>query len=259
MAKTSITPQIQADFTNEVLQQFAQGLDKVLRERLRAISGKAPHQTIQNLRYHIIQANASNISAQWHLYFQDSGRHSEMKKLKGGKILPVAAILDWIKRGREKDFRLVPGYTHESRLSKAKQLQRIAWAIAITKAKGTIRKARERKERAWVNRNVHLTLFGIGIDMILKYLLDGAIGELPIVGFDDFSNVEILDWVLIRSQMRKLPRTESNSAFFNAALNPLPNHQYFPWTALSALLQSSGLYHTLGSHRVSVCVHIFRT
>ena len=79
--KKEYTPELQAEFTNEVLTQFAEGLDQVLRDRLNAISPKVPQSTIQNLRYQIMEANASNISAQYKLYFQDSGRQSEMKRL----------------------------------------------------------------------------------------------------------------------------------------------------------------------------------
>jgi hypothetical protein len=155
MERFDVSPKTQADFTNELLKQFAVGLDDVLRQRLREISGKVPHHTIQNLRYQIMEASASDISAEWHLYFQDSGRISEMKKINPGKMLPVNSILEWIKRGRERLFSGIPGYKGESRLSKGKQLERIAYAIAVTKAKGTIRKKKERKERAWVNGNVY--------------------------------------------------------------------------------------------------------
>ena len=141
-----VSPTLQAEFTNEILRDFAVNLDKVLKSRLLQIGGKAPHITVRLLRYEIMEARASDISAQYRLFFQDSGRLSEMRRLRPGQQLPVDDIIAWIRRGRSSLFRFVPGYEQKpNNLSLAQQEERIAFAIAKSKMKGTVRKRKERK------------------------------------------------------------------------------------------------------------------
>lgn len=185
MATVNFTPEEQVAFVNEIMRNFAEGLDRSLRARLRDIDGKVPHETIKNLRYHIIEANVSKISAEWQLYFQDSGRHVEMKRLDiKKKTLNVDAILDWIKRGRASDFQEVPGYKEKpTRLSRAKQLERIAFVIAASRAKIKVKKLRERREKRWVNKKVYgwfNALLKNFIDQeteFLKQMVDEGLGD----------------------------------------------------------------------------------
>ena len=155
--KREVTPAIQAEFTNRLLNDFARGLDQVLKGRLRKISGKVPHSTISLIRFNIMEANAGDISADYRLYFQDSGRLSEMKNLKGGKQLPVDEIIAWIKRGRAGIIRGVPGYKGQSaNIPRQKQIERVAFAIAKARGKkGQRRRGRKLKERQWINKNLY--------------------------------------------------------------------------------------------------------
>lgn len=183
------TPALQAEFTNKILSDFANGLDQVLKSRLSSISPKVPHSTIQNLRYEIMEANASDISARYGLYFQDSGRHSEMRKLSGGKPLPIDVIMDWIRRGRENLFSKTPGYQQKSEgLSRAKKTERVATAIAFSKAKGTIRRGKGLKERQWLNRYFYGWYGRLVEDFILKQteFLQGSISK----GFEPFGDIK---------------------------------------------------------------------
>ena len=187
---TEITPQIQADFTNKLLKEFAEGLDEVLKNRISAISGKVPSQTLSLIRYKIIEASASDISAKYELYFQDSGRLSEMKNLKGGNPLPVDAILEWIRRGRSSLFRKTPGYTKSpSRLSQAKKEERIATAIAFAKAKGTRRRGKKLKERQWINKNIYGWYNRLVSDFITQQ--SEVLREMIKQGFEGLENIEV--------------------------------------------------------------------
>ena len=155
--KKEITPAIQAEFTNRILGQFARGLDQVLKGRLRKISGRVPSSTISLIRFNIMEANAGNISADYRLYFQDSGRHSEMKNLKGGKQLPVDEIIAWIKKGRAGIIKTIPGYkSRGANIPREKQIERVAYAIAKYRGKkGQRRRGRKLKERQWINKNFY--------------------------------------------------------------------------------------------------------
>lgn len=148
-----IDPQLQADFINEVLTEWAQEIHVILLNQLREKMGSVPNETISNLRYKVMKASAIDLSAKFELFFQDSGRHVDMKQLRPGQRLPVDMILEWVKRKGLKAFRKVPGYPGGkiSQLDEGSQLQRIASAIAIAKAKGTIRRGKKRKKSQWLN------------------------------------------------------------------------------------------------------------
>lgn len=149
--KREFPPELQTKFTNELLTEFAQNLDKALRQRLLAIRPKVPSQTIQALRYEIMEAKAGEISAQYRLIFQDSGRHSEMKQLNYNKQLPVDVIMDWVERNKAK-FQTVSGYQERPRrLSENQQIKRIAWAIVRSRSRTIIRRGRKKKARTWLN------------------------------------------------------------------------------------------------------------
>ena len=152
-----ITPELQAAFTNKLLRDFAKGLDQVLKGRLQAIGGKVPNSTISLLSFNIMEASAADISAKYFLYFQDSARHSEMKNLKGGKMLPVEDILEWLTRGRANIIKNIPGYGQKpGNISRAKAMERVAWAIAISRGKkGQRRRGQKLKERQWINKNFY--------------------------------------------------------------------------------------------------------
>lgn len=146
-----ITPELQAKFTNELLQEFAEALDTALRARLSDIAPKVPQETIQLLRYEIMEASATDISAKMQLILQDSGRLSEMKQINRKGMVPIEIIKDWVKRNRSK-FKRVPGYEGQpQRLSEAKQVERIAWAVAINQRGVKIRRGKKKRERTWVN------------------------------------------------------------------------------------------------------------
>lgn len=156
MREPTFTPLLQAKFTNEVMMEFAQGLDLVLRSALRQRAGRVPSQTIEALRYKFIEAHAGDISAKYELYFQDSGRHIDMKKLKANERAPVDQILDWVRRQGLGKFKRVPGYEERpQRLSEAKQLERIAAAIAVAKGKSRTRTRKQIRSSQWLNRNFY--------------------------------------------------------------------------------------------------------
>lgn len=146
-----VTPELQAKFTNELLHEFAQALDVALRARLSEIAPKVPQETIQLLRYEIMEASASDISGKMQLILQDSGRLSEMKTINRQGMVPIEIIKDWVKRNRSK-FNRVPGYEGQpQRLSEAKQIERIAWAVAIKQRGIKVRRGRQKRERTWLN------------------------------------------------------------------------------------------------------------
>jgi len=187
---TEFTPDLQAKFTNQMLYEFATNLDRVLRDRLRSIAGKVPNVTLSLLRFEIMEANADDISAHYELFFQDSGRISEMKKINPGKVLPSDVILDWIKRGRQGLFRKTPGYTQQpGKLSEAKKMERIAYAIARTKSKGTRRSGKKKIERQWINKSFYGFYNRLVTEFITKQaeFLQGAIAQ----GFEGAQKIEI--------------------------------------------------------------------
>lgn len=148
---SEVTPELQAKFTNELLNEFAAALDKALRENLSRISPKVPSQTIRAIRFSIMEASASDISAQLTLTFQDSGRISEMKVIERSKMVPIEVIKDWVQRNR-KEFTRVPGYQERPRhLNEAKQIERIAWSIAINRKGREQRRGKAKRERTWLN------------------------------------------------------------------------------------------------------------
>lgn len=165
-----VSPQLQAAFTNKLLNDFAKGLQVVLKSRLSAIAGKVPNATLKLISYQIMEASASDISAKYMLYFQDSGRLSEMKNLRAGGQLPVEEILAWIRRGRAALFKSIPGYGREAgAIEQAKKEERIAWAIAKSKGKiATSRRGRKLKERQWINKNFYSWYNRLIEDFILK-------------------------------------------------------------------------------------------
>ena len=153
MAKPpEISPQAQAEFTNRLLHEFGAVLYSALKQNLRAISPRVPEETIRNLQYQIIEANAQDISAAFELSFQDSGRISEMRKIYQGKMVPLDVIREWVKKNRDQ-FSRVSGYQNQpQRLSEAKQIERIAWSIAINRKGREIRlRGRKKKQRTWLN------------------------------------------------------------------------------------------------------------
>lgn len=150
------TPELQARFTNEMLNEFGRGLDQVLRARLAAISGNVPSQTVQLIRYQIMEASASDISAKYELYLQDSGRISEMRNINQKKRVPVEEIIAWIENGRRNIIRNVPGYQRiDNQLSERKQIERVAWAIARSKIGQQRRRGAKLKGRQWLNKNIY--------------------------------------------------------------------------------------------------------
>lgn len=151
MKKQEFPPELQAQFTNELLEAFAVNLDKALRERLAKISPRVPGQTIRNLRYEIIKAKGAEITAGFKLHFQDSGRISEMRNVTYTKQRPVDVIADWVKKNRSQ-FPKVPGYTDGApKLTEQQKVSRIAWAIVRSQSKTVIRRGRKKKERTWLN------------------------------------------------------------------------------------------------------------
>lgn len=184
-----VTPQIQADFTNQMLTEFAVGLDQVLQARLQEITGKVPHETIQLMRYEIMEANASDISARYSLYFQDSGRISEMKNLKGGRMVPVDQILAWIRRGRAGLFKKKGSRGSGGAIANAREQEAIAFAIARSKKKAVKRRGKKLKDRQWINRNFYSWYERLVSDFItrqpeiLKQLIEHTIDPLKNIEF----------------------------------------------------------------------------
>lgn len=168
MRNQDFPPELQAQFTNELLEDFAVQLDKALRERLLAIQPRVPSQTIQALRYEIMRARASDISAGFKLYFQDSGRISEMRRVNYTKQRPVEVIADWVKRNRAQ-FKQVPGSTDGGGgLSENERVNRIAWAIVRSQSRQVIRRGRRKKERTWLNPTFYGFFNRLVGDFILK-------------------------------------------------------------------------------------------
>lgn len=184
MKPKEFPPELQAKFTNELLDAFAVNLDKALRERLAQIRPRVPSQTISNLRYEIIRAKASDISAAFKLYFQDSGRISEMRNVSYTKQRPVDVIADWVKKNRSQ-FNKVPGYTNGApKLTEQQRVNRIAWAIVRSQSKNVIRRGRKKKERTWINPTFYgffnrlvgdfITEQGEYFQNVIKSSMDGA-------------------------------------------------------------------------------------
>lgn len=163
-----ITPEIQAAFTNKLLTEFATGLDQVLRARLAAIGGRVPEETIKLLRYNIIQASASDISAKYELYFQDSARISEMRNINQTKAPSVDDILDWLEK-RPQIVKTIPGYRQGVQpIRNRKSLERVAFAIAKSKVGQLKRSGRKLKERQWLNPNFYSWYDRLIADFIKK-------------------------------------------------------------------------------------------
>ena len=146
-----VTPDLQAKVTNELLQEFSQALEVALRGRLSEVAPLVPRETIQLISFEIMEASASDISAKFQLMLQDSGRISEMKTVNRKSMVPLEVIKDWVKRNRSK-FKRVPGYrAAPQKLSEEKQIERIAWAVALNQRGVITRRGRKKRERTWLN------------------------------------------------------------------------------------------------------------
>lgn len=151
---TKLTPQEQADVTNNILKEWAEEVYQLLLQQLRERVGNVPSSTVRNLTYRLLLSSAGDLSARFELFFQDSGRHVDMKRLNPGDPLPIDVIIAWVKRQGVGSFRFVPGYDtkgESGNLSQQNKIQRIAAAIAFSKAKGTIKKGAARKKSQWLN------------------------------------------------------------------------------------------------------------
>lgn len=150
-----LTPKEQAAFLNEVLESWAEETEAVLKQQLRERAGHVPEETIRLLHYRLLLATSSNVSASFHLYFQDSGRHVEMKRLNYQRPLPASEIIDWVmKKGlTRKRRKALPGYKKGARvkLSERQKAERIAYAIAFSKGKTRKR----RKKSRWYNKYIY--------------------------------------------------------------------------------------------------------
>lgn len=168
----SITPEQQAAFQNEILQEWAFEVERVLKDQLRDKVGFVPSDTLKALRFKVLEAAANDPSAQYFLTFNDSGRISEMKEIQFSKR-PFAAgnnfILEWVKKYQQKfSGGEVPGYTATSRIgiSREKQLSRIASAIIASKAGQIKRRDRKGGRRRWYNKT-----FYAQIDVLIRNLV----------------------------------------------------------------------------------------
>lgn len=151
---TKLTPQEQADVTNNILKEWAEEVHQLLLQQLRERTGNVPSSTVRNLTYRLLLSSAGDLSAKFELFFQDSGRHVDMKRLNPGNPLPIDVIIDWVKRKGSGSFSFVPGYDTKGeagKLSEQDKIQRIAAAIAFAKAKGTIKKGEARRKSQWLN------------------------------------------------------------------------------------------------------------
>lgn len=180
---TQLSPNIQADFTNQILSEWAKEVYQILIGQLREKVGHVPSSTAKNLAYKILMASASDVSARFQLFFQDSGRHVDMKRLQPGDVLPVDVIRAWVKRQGIQAFRKIPGYSRKRsarKLSNAQKIDRIASSIAISKSKGTVRKGKKRSRSRWLNPyfySYYFKLIGRFISRQADFLKKAIISE----------------------------------------------------------------------------------
>ncbi len=156
MTPNKLTPEDQAAVFNLVLRRFAEQLYAALKENLGAKSPHVPNVTLQNLSDRVIAANANNIAGAYELWFQDSGRHVDMRRLREGKPTNLEAMREWVKEQGLSKFAHVPGYGDApTKLSEAKQIERIADAISFSRARGIQKTRKQQSLSSWLNRTFY--------------------------------------------------------------------------------------------------------
>lgn len=159
----------QQQFINDLLQDWAAEVERVLQAQIRKRGQHVPSETLANLRTVVIKAAAQDDVAGFQLIFQDSGRHVDMRQLSYRKK-PISRdenfILNWVRRMGLNKFRAVPGYKKKGRieLSKEQQMGRIAAAIIHSKGRN-LRKGRRRGR--WFNK----TFYG-QVEQLIDDILD---------------------------------------------------------------------------------------
>jgi hypothetical protein len=158
----SISQEEQVRFQNEVLDDWGERVEQVLKDQLKQRLGYVPDDVLLALRFRILAAVTANPSAQYLLNFQDEGRIVEMKEVDRRKR-PITSdnnfILEWVKKYQDRfGNAAVPGYTAQSRIgiSREKQLARIASAIIASKGGRSERISRKLSRRKkWYNKTFY--------------------------------------------------------------------------------------------------------
>ena len=155
-----------------ILQDWAVSVIQVLKDKLREKQGFVPSDTIQNMKARVIAAAAEGDTSVFSLSFQDSGRHTDMRRIKHRRrpITPEENfILDWVKKKGVEKFKFVPGYTKETRMtiSKEKQASRIASAIIISKGRDIQAGRRRRRRGKWYNKEFYRM-----VEVLVRKILD---------------------------------------------------------------------------------------
>lgn len=172
--KAEFTPELQAKFINEVLEQWVFETDKILHEEISKKSRHIPEETIENIRFEILRATSGDVASVL-LSFQDSGRHVDMRQLNFTN-LPISKdehfIYEWAKKQGKRRFRKgVPGYKEGSKpRSEDAEILRIANAIVASKKRGG--KKRRRRGR-WFNKPFYKQV-GQLVRMLLREQADFA-------------------------------------------------------------------------------------
>lgn len=155
----------EADFINEVLQEWAPTVIEVLHKGIEQRKLVVTDQLYRSLRWEIVKASAGMIASA-KLHFDSAGRWKDMKTYRRGKIAPIESIMEeFVKTIGVSGFKYVPGYTSGKTVpTDSNALRRIAWGIAISmnKKKGT-------SAKKWYSKNFYGT-----INSLLEKLMASA-------------------------------------------------------------------------------------
>lgn len=151
-----LTPDQQAQFINEVLEDWVISAQDRLNNSIEKKKGKIPSSVRNRLFFQILKATKAN-AAKVLLKFEDEGRIVEMKNIQRDGVAisrDKHFLLEWVrKKGLSKFRRGVPGYKDGGRkLTEEQKIMRIANAIAVSKKKGT---GKKRRRVIWFNKTFY--------------------------------------------------------------------------------------------------------
>lgn len=157
-----ITPENIQDFINDQLGNWSESVRRTLiksaQEKGLELSG-----SLLNSFDHQVQKATGDTLASMYLFFEDHGRHKDMKSLVYTKQPPIEAMIEFVKKVGLEKFKYVPGYHPGKMPAESIAIKRIAWGLS----RGRL-KSYKHKPKKWFAK----TFYG-QINLLIEGLLSG--------------------------------------------------------------------------------------
>lgn len=156
-----ITPENIQDFINDQLGNWSENVRRVLMENVKKKRLELSGDLLNSFDYQVQKATSDTL-ASMHLFFEDHGRHKDMRALVYTKQPPVEAMEEFVRKVGLSKFKYVPGYNGRMPAENI-AIKRIAWGIA----KGRL-KFYKHKPKRWFAKS-----FYGQINLLIEGLLNG--------------------------------------------------------------------------------------